>query len=543
MLKMIWCDKFIDDGQIREPIVFTNGLNTILGDGSHSNSIGKSSFLMIIDFCFGGEDYPKKETDTIDNIGHHTINFVFEFDGIEYHFSRSTDNPLYIKMYNDSSRSSYRTIHQNALREFLSRNYHCDNLNLHFRAIIGRFFRIYNRNTHNELRPLNATVREDEQSGIITMLKLFSLYNDIEAIKKAFDEANDKKRTFDNIRKYALGSIAISEDEYEANKIEIEKLKKELAILKEESKTGQSDNDIINAERKAFLKKERKKLRNQRRILECKIDDIDFDDNYENKSFAKNLEKLMHFFPNESFEEITLIDKFHKDVKKIISKEMKINNEETLDAIALIDEQIKLIDFELSEYKTTPDVSEAVLERFGELNKKLHDLIEANNNYERHKNVVNDFKTNQKHLEEICNSRVAQLKNSINELMAILNLAIDGPNHHAPKLDINSLNSYSFYTPGDTGTGTRHKGVVVFDLAILNNTALPAVIHDSIMFNSVEYDRRLGILRQYLDNEKQIFVAYDDPDNANEEIKQILYDRKVIKLSKGVHALFGKQWA
>lgn len=543
MLKMIWCDKFIDDGQIREPIVFTNGLNTILGDGSHSNSIGKSSFLMIIDFCFGGEDYPKKETDTIDNIGHHTINFVFEFDGIEYHFSRSTDNPLYIKMYNDSSRSSYRTIHQNALREFLSRNYHCDNLNLHFRAIIGRFFRIYNRNTHNELRPLNATVREDEQSGIITMLKLFSLYNDIEAIKKAFDEANDKKRTFDNIRKYALGSIAISEDEYEANKIEIEKLKKELAILKEESKTGQSDNDIINAERKAFLKKERKKLRNQRRILEGKIDDIDFDDNYENKSFAKNLEKLMHFFPNESFEEITLIDKFHKDVKKIISKEMKINNEETLDAIALIDEQIKLIDFELSEYKTTPDVSEAVLERFGELNKKLHDLIEANNNYERHKNVVNDFKTNQKHLEEICNSRVAQLKNSINELMAILNLAIDGPNHHAPKLDINSLNSYSFYTPGDTGTGTRHKGVVVFDLAILNNTALPAVIHDSIMFNSVEYDRRLGILRQYLDNEKQIFVAYDDPDNANEEIKQILYDRKVIKLSKGVHALFGKQWA
>ena len=143
MLKMIWCDKFIDDGQIRDPIVFTKGLNTILGDGSHSNSIGKSSFLMIIDFCFGGEDYPRKETDTIDNIGHHTINFVFEFDEIEYHFSRSTDNPLYIKMYNDASRSSYRTIHQNALREFLSRNYHCDNLNLHFRAIVGRFFRIF----------------------------------------------------------------------------------------------------------------------------------------------------------------------------------------------------------------------------------------------------------------------------------------------------------------------------------------------------------------------------------------------------------------
>ena len=197
MLKKLWCNKFKCNGQVREPIIFKNGLNTILGDGKHSNSIGKSSFLMIIDFCFGGDDYPRKETDTIQNIGHHTINFVFEFDEKEYFFSRSTNNPNFINVYDDETYNDYRTINLTYFREFLSKKYKCNNHDLTFRAIVGRFFRIYNRNNHNELRPLNATVREDDQSGIINLLKLNNLYEDIEQLKIEFDEAKSKKHTFE----------------------------------------------------------------------------------------------------------------------------------------------------------------------------------------------------------------------------------------------------------------------------------------------------------------------------------------------------------
>ena len=57
MLKEISCDKFLVDGTIREPIKFHAGLNTIVGDSNSSNSIGKSTLMMIIDFCFGGLDY------------------------------------------------------------------------------------------------------------------------------------------------------------------------------------------------------------------------------------------------------------------------------------------------------------------------------------------------------------------------------------------------------------------------------------------------------------------------------------------------------
>ncbi|XKW97888.1 hypothetical protein R8G64_05205 [Tenacibaculum maritimum] len=52
MLKEINCKHFI-----KNPLIFSNGLNTILGDNYSTNSIGKSTLLMIIDFVFGGGSY------------------------------------------------------------------------------------------------------------------------------------------------------------------------------------------------------------------------------------------------------------------------------------------------------------------------------------------------------------------------------------------------------------------------------------------------------------------------------------------------------
>ena len=90
MLAEVQCDKFKKNGQIREPIIFHAGLNAVLGDDNGSNSIGKSTFLMILDFVFGGSDYVKKCVDVQDNVKGHTINFAFDFEDKKYYFSRST---------------------------------------------------------------------------------------------------------------------------------------------------------------------------------------------------------------------------------------------------------------------------------------------------------------------------------------------------------------------------------------------------------------------------------------------------------------------
>ena len=88
MLKKISCELFKVNGQKREPIRFHKGLNIILGGGTGVNSIGKSTMLLIIDFVFGGNTY--LSSDAVKQLGNHNIEFVFEFDGIDYRFVRST---------------------------------------------------------------------------------------------------------------------------------------------------------------------------------------------------------------------------------------------------------------------------------------------------------------------------------------------------------------------------------------------------------------------------------------------------------------------
>ena len=81
MLKEIFCSKF------KQPkIEFHNGLNVILGDNNGSNSIGKSTMLLIIDYVFGGDTYTR--SDVIDNIGQHEICFCFEFGEVNFYYGR-----------------------------------------------------------------------------------------------------------------------------------------------------------------------------------------------------------------------------------------------------------------------------------------------------------------------------------------------------------------------------------------------------------------------------------------------------------------------
>ena len=86
MLKKIHCDKF----QQKE-IIFHDGLNSVVGDDIATNSIGKTTFLMIIDFIFGGNDYITKNSDTVENLGHHDFLFSFVFNEEEFYFKRGTE--------------------------------------------------------------------------------------------------------------------------------------------------------------------------------------------------------------------------------------------------------------------------------------------------------------------------------------------------------------------------------------------------------------------------------------------------------------------
>ena len=90
MLIELRCDEFKCAEKLRPPIRFGEGLNTILGNQTADNSIGKSTLLMIIDFVFGGKDYLLKCTDVQTEVGAHTIEFAFKFGDKSHYFARNT---------------------------------------------------------------------------------------------------------------------------------------------------------------------------------------------------------------------------------------------------------------------------------------------------------------------------------------------------------------------------------------------------------------------------------------------------------------------
>ena len=55
MLVEMMSPAFKEKSEVRPPIKFKDGLNVVLGKEDGTNSIGKSSALLAIDFAFGGD--------------------------------------------------------------------------------------------------------------------------------------------------------------------------------------------------------------------------------------------------------------------------------------------------------------------------------------------------------------------------------------------------------------------------------------------------------------------------------------------------------
>nr|WP_304352373.1 DUF2326 domain-containing protein [Bifidobacterium catenulatum] len=109
-------------------------------------------------------------------------------------------------------------------------------------------------------------------------------------------------------------------------------------------------------------------------------------------------------------------------------------------------------------------------------------------------------------------------------------------------MHFNNCNSYTFETPDDTGTGTNYKGMMLYDLAVLYLTALPAIAHDSLIQKNISDGAIDGIMKIYTGTEKQVFIAFDKQDSYRESTRKILADNSVLKLSDENSELYGESW-
>jgi hypothetical protein len=544
MLIEIQCAKFKSNGQSRPPIKFNSGLNTILGDNVGSNSIGKSTFLMIVDFAFGGDDYVNKSKDVQNNVGRHIIQFTFKFQNQLYHFSRDTIMHNRVNKC-DSEYNSLSDMSIDDFRKFLFKGYTISLQSVSFRDIITRYFRIYKRENLNENNPLHSVPQDSDENSIIALMKLFGMYTVIEELRKTLKEVEEENKIFKKSIQYGF-IPKVTAKQFKENISKIQNLTKQLdKILGGKNTKNQlffEDLATEDAKRLSLMKKELTSLRQQKSRLETKFMRIKFNLENNEKELQDDFSGLQVFFPSVNIQKIQEIEMFHRKLKNILENEFRNELQKTEAFLNRIDENIKeqqsIIDIE-----GIPDkMSGKTLDEYHDIKSKIEQLERQNTTYIKLQELKSTVETVTEQLKDRQAEQLRNLQDSITRKMEDLNNYIYDEQKKAPVLTLPNGKKYVFETPNDTGTGTSYKGLVVFDLSIFDMTCLPALVHDSVVLKQIADAPLEKILELYQKNGKQIFIALDKANSYPKHAQEILEQSAVLHLADKGNELFGHSW-
>jgi hypothetical protein len=532
MLKEIRCDKFN-----KETVTFQKGLNVVLGDDVASNSIGKSTMLMIIDFVFGGDSYITTNQDAIQNLGHHEFKFHFEFDEKLY-FTRNTEEYRYVNQCNEK----YETIKQIKTDEYtaiLKDKYNIQIDDISFRDVVGRYSRVWGKENLDIAKPLQYFRQETNKLSITALIKLFDKYKIIKAYEKQLDKLSDEKLILNKAAKSNF-IPQLTKSLYTNNQKNIEQYGAELESLKKNILELSTDVETLVSKEILELQTIKSQLVKQKNIYENRLRRTR--KNLANKNFnmADEFYKLTQYFTNVDINKLTQVEEFHNAITNILKEELKKAEKEIVGKIEYILTEIEQIDTQISEKLNIKDAPKYAVDRIVEVSAKIQQLENESTFYTKSKEIADNLKIAKTDLSTIKSDILADISSQINIKMNELNKLIYPDNRRSPVFDLKG-DSYVFKTFSDTGTGTAYANLITFDLAILNLTALPILIHDLPLFKNVENVAMENIIGIYNVSNEQIFIALDEIPKFKPKTTKILRENSFVQLSKD-KTLFIKNW-
>ncbi len=540
MLYEIWCNQFKCNNKPRGVIRFNETLNVVKGHDSGTNSIGKSTFLLAIDFAFGGNSYADDKS-LIKKIGHHTINYCFKFGDELYYFSRNTATPKEVNIC-DANYVSQATMPIDEYNNTLLELYGIDLPNISFRQIVGRYFRVYGRGSSNERKPLASYDGEAPKESLIALLKLFNGYTPIETLYLKIKDKGERKDAIISADKYNLVTIIKNKRDYNKNLSDIERLKDELQSL---ARFGHQDLlylDSEQAEKAAEYKSRYETLTRRKKQLWAKYYSIKNNAETTRTATTQDFNALLQFFPNSNIKLLRDIEKFHSTLTNILSEEFTISMSQILKQINEISIELTQIEVSLKELDVPKRIAESTLKAYAQTQNQINELERQNELYVAKKEIETDIRNLKSKYHQLFTDVFKDITSKINDVMAKLNAFIYGENIVAPTLTVLKPTAYTFGTDMDDGTGTNYKNLILLDLASLKLTELPTIAHDTIVFHNIGQDPMAKILELYNKSEKQIFIAIDESAKYNENAQKIIENNKILELSGNGNELFGSSW-
>ncbi|MEH6446817.1 MAG: DUF2326 domain-containing protein [Oceanospirillaceae bacterium] len=528
MLKSISCEKLIDT-----PLIFKHGLNAVIGADDAHNSIGKSSVLMLIDFAFGGSDFPNKCDDVIRHIGNFKVGVTFEFEK-PYSFIRDTEN---IDSVYRVEEQDYITAKEFNL--FLKEQYFPEGESISFRECVSGFFRIYQRDNYSDKRPLDIVSKEGWPAIRKRILKIFGKYWTIEALEKNRDVETKLKSDINGT--FNSGAIKkVTKAQVKRNEIELAGVQAELEEIKSSLKVNVTDIQSIINKRNLALKKKKDRLVALQYELNTKLQRVEsnlFGNVVRN---SKSFDSVVEFFPEIDKEKLAKVSDFHSGITKIMRSQLqeeKLSVQENINSSIL---DLKIIDDELLEIVGSKEESVYLLERLMELDRHKRDLKLQNDFWIKSDESKAKLKSIKDEIANSLSDSVSVLEELINESMKLFIEKIYIENPIAPKISFGETD-YTFDHGDDRGTGKGFANMICLDLTFLKKTILPCLIHDSLLFKNMDVPSVENLISTYSESKKQIFISIDEKSKYKNETQVEIEKSMFLKLDKNKVA-FKLKW-
>jgi hypothetical protein len=508
-----------------EVIDFLEGLNVVLGDNKGSNSIGKSTLLMIVDFVFGGNTYISHNSDVVANLGHHEFGFTFKFNKTEYHFVRGTENSEAVY----KSNNKYEKLDEMKVDDFtkiLKSLYELESDQLTFRAAVSTYSRVWGKENNNVKKPLHSFAQEKFSQTVTNLIKLFNKYDAIELQDKELKKLEDQKQVLNKAGNYKL-IPKITKTNFNKNIKDIESLTKEIARLGKSTYSPSGDISEIVSDEMISLREMKKRLIDER---EYYISRLNRTNRTIKKSAGTGFENLLEFFPNVNVEKLKSIETFHQGINSILSDELENAKKELVNKIDELEKEINIVIKRQDQLLAPNEELNVFIDSLIELSSKLKSLQLENEYYRKLSGIKGDVDTKKGELEELKEKIVEEISKAINTKLKEINDLIHEDKRTAPKLNL-TYSKYEYEFFDNTGTGKAYTNLIIFDLAILTLTKLPFIMHDSFLFKNIEKEAVEQIIKFYNSMSKQVFIAIDIIDMYNKETQEILEEKKVILLS------------
>lgn len=512
MLNEIYCEQFN-----KKTIKFQNGLNIITG-GEHSfNSIGKTTLLLIIDFCLGGNDF--KRTTLYGEKKEIEVKFSLRLGKEDKYFIRKkTSKHIY------TCDDKYNILGQISNKEYCAKlkdYYYKANIKT-FRQLQYKFIRTQDVKKFDYKTLLISYSRADNNIEVIE--DLFEKYGEIDAMLQEIKLNEKLTRAYKDLEKDKNNNLIVNKSEYK-------RLEKELFDVDDFLENFGNKIHIDSNSEKIGLLDQYLTLIKKENVLDDRLvylNNLTVGD----ANVSQDFDGLLEYFPNINKSKFDEIAAFHMDIKRILKKEIDEEIDVVNKDLQGVKQKIKTIlnkighndKDKLLEYINDSKLVKSIIRK-----KDIEDKMKL---YEGYENKLKRNKVLAQEIKEKQSKILTNIENIINDEMSSINKLVK---NGATKLSMFVTNekTCALSNNDDDGSGCSIQNMIYFDLAILKHSSLKFLIHDKEMFSNIDKAKWGDLLKVYrnIAKDKQIFIAIDDFGNIDENGKQIIRENTVITLS------------